>query len=148
MSEHRATIDWQLGEREFTYETYSRDHRWRFESGVETAASSAPQFGGTPERVDPEETLVAAISSCHMLTLLAVAARKRMKVRSYHDSAVGFLEPNEEGKLAVTRVELRPRIEFDGEPPGADKIERLHQSAHRNCFIANSVKTEVTVIPE
>ena len=148
MSEHRATIDWNLGDREFTYDTYSRDHQWRFEGGIEVDASAAPSFLGSEERVDPEEALVAAISSCHMLTLLAIAARKRLRVLSYRDAAIGFLEKNEDGKLAVTRVELRPRIEFGDAAPSAEVLERLHKSAHRNCFIANSVRTEVTVVAE
>lgn len=147
MSEHKATISWNRGAPEFTYETYSRDHAWRFDGGVEVAGSAAPSYKGSPERVDPEEALVAAISSCHLLTFLALAARKRFVVERYDDEAVGFMEKNEAGKLAITRVELRPKIVFGGEAqPSADEIERLHHLAHENCFIANSVKTEVTVV--
>jgi organic hydroperoxide reductase OsmC/OhrA len=144
MSEHRATIAWSRGNAEFTYETYPRDHIWRFD-GVEVIASAAPDFKGNGERVDPEEGFVAAVSSCHMLTFLAVAARKRIVVDAYEDDAVGHLEKNEKGKLAVTRVELRPRIRFGGAPPSAEEIARLHELAHENCFIAQSVLTEITV---
>lgn len=148
MSEHRAHVGWKRGGASFTYETYPRDHVWRFEGGVEIPASSAPAYLGNPDRVDPEAGLVATLSSCHMLTFLAIAARKRLVVETYTDDAVGVLEKNEAGKLAVTRVVLRPRITFgEGVAPSKEELDRLHHAAHDNCFIANSVKTEVTVEP-
>jgi organic hydroperoxide reductase OsmC/OhrA len=148
MSEHCAKISWKRTTEDFAYENYSRDHEWRFESGSSIAASAAPEFSGNPKRVDPEEALVASLSSCHMLTFLALAARKRLVVDSYLDDAVGIMEKNEDGKLAITRVELRPRVEF-GEPvPSGDVIERMHHKAHDHCFIANSVKTQVSVKSE
>ncbi|MBI1317996.1 MAG: OsmC family peroxiredoxin [Candidatus Hydrogenedens sp.] len=148
MSEHRVGVDWKLGDGDFTYETYPREHTWRFAEGPEIAASAAPEFLGKPECVDPEQAFVAAVSSCHMLTFLAIAARKRMRVEAYADDAVGYLEKNEEGRLAVTRVELRPRITFGGEgAPDAETLEKLHESSHRNCFIANSVRCEIVVMP-
>lgn len=147
MSEHKATLSWSRGAPEFSYETYNRDHSWRFDGGVQVAASAAPSYKGNPACVDPEEAFVAALSSCHMLTFLALAARKRFVVEHYDDEAIGFMEKNADGKLAVTRVELRPKIEFGGEKqPSADEIEQLHHLAHENCFIANSVKTDVTVV--
>jgi organic hydroperoxide reductase OsmC/OhrA len=145
MSEHRCHVRWNRDERDFAYESYSRDHTWRFEGGVEVAASATPGFLGNAERVDPEEALVAALSSCHMLTFLAIAAKKRLVVESYDDEAIGVMEKNEDGKLAVTRVTLRPRIVWGGEPPSEAQIERMHHQAHGACFIANSVKTEVSV---
>ncbi len=149
MSEHRATVIWNRGPAAFTYETYSRDHVWRFDGGVEVPASSAPAYLGNPDRVDPEAALAAALSSCHMLTFLAVVARKRMTIDSYTDEASGFLEKNAEGKLAVTRVVLRPKVVFaPDQPVSRQELERLHHTAHENCFIANSVKTQVTVEPE
>ncbi|MEZ5975576.1 MAG: OsmC family protein [Planctomycetota bacterium] len=144
MSEHKATIAWRMDDGEFTYETYPRDHEIRVEK-LTIPASSAPEFKGNPDHMDPEQGLVAAISSCHMLTFLAICAKKKIGVRSYTDEAVGVLEANEEKKLAVTRVTLHPRVEFDGPAPDAETLEKLHDSAHRNCFIANSVKCEVTV---
>lgn len=148
MSEHRATVSWERGGVPFTYESYGRDHVWRFPGGVEVPASSAPAYKGNPALVDPEAALVAAISSCHMLTFLAIAARKRLVVDSYVDAAVGFLEKRDDGRLAVTRVVLRPRITFgDGKPPAADVLESLHHAAHEQCFIANSVTTAITVEP-
>jgi len=148
MSEHRADITWDLGTGDFTYETYPREHTWRFPDGPEVAASAAPEFLGKPECVDPEQAFVASVSSCHMLTFLAIAARKRLRVERYTDAAVGHLEKNAEGRLAVTRVELRPVITWGGDTiPDAEAIAKMHESAHKNCFIANSVLTEIVVLP-
>lgn len=143
MSEHKATISWKRATPDFAYDTYNREHEWAFDGGVTVAASAAPGFKGKPERVDPEEALVAALSACHMLTFLAIAAKKRLVVDSYTDEAVGWLDKNAEGKLAVTKVVLRPKVAFAG--AGAEQLAALHKAAHENCFIANSVKTEVTV---
>ncbi len=148
MSEHRTRIRWARGDTPFTYETYDRTHRWRFGGGAELDASSAPEYRGRAELPNPEEALVAALSSCHMLTFLAIAARRRLVVESYDDDAIGHMEKNADGKLAVTRVELRPRIRFSGEKqPTAEELAHLHELSHRECFIANSVKTEVSVVP-
>lgn len=148
MSEHKAAIIWARNGADFSYKTYSRDHVWRFDNGVETPASAAPAYLGNPQRVDPESAFVAAMSSCHMLTFLALASYKGFVVDNYDDNAVGFLEKNANGKIAVTRVELRPRILFSGDkqPTQAD-LDWLHEKAHKECFIANSVTTEVSVAP-
>ena len=149
MSEHRVVVDWQRGAEEFSWESYSRNHAWRFPGGEEVAASAAPDYKGDPARVDPEAALVAAISSCHMLTFLALAAKKRFVVDSYVDEAVGFMEKNDEGRIAVTRVTLRPAIAFGGERrPSPQDLQKLHHQAHEHCFIANSVRTEVTVVSD
>ena len=146
MAEHKSRVVWQRGDTEFTYETYPRDHIWGFEGGIKVAASAAPAFLGNAERVDPEEAFVASLSSCHMLTFLAIAAKKRFVVDSYEDRAVGILEENADGKLAMTRVTLRPAIVFSGEKrPSEQQIEKMHHSSHEHCFIASSVKTDVTV---
>jgi organic hydroperoxide reductase OsmC/OhrA len=146
MSEHAATISWTRTSADFTYESYNRAHEWRFDSGVVVPASAAPGYLGDAERVDPEEGLVAALSSCHMLTFLAVAARKRYLVDAYEDAAVGVLTKNEQGKLWLSRVTLRPRIVFSGvKQPSDDELRALHRTAHENCFIALSVKTEVVI---
>jgi organic hydroperoxide reductase OsmC/OhrA len=148
MSEHRATIVWERGEAAFDWESYSRDHTWEFTDGTRVAASAAPDYLGTPTAVDPEEAFVAAVSSCHMLTFLAVAARKRRTVNHYRDRAVGFMEKNEDGRLAITRVVLHPEIRFDDSVEIGDaEIERLHHLAHEHCFIANSIRSEVRVEP-
>ena len=108
-------------------------------------ASAAPEYGGSAGAVDPEQALVAAVASCHMLTFLAVAARRRLVVDRYEDDARGVLEKNAEGRLAITQVVLRPHIVFKGDPPGDAELDRLHQMAHRGCFIAQSVRCEVRV---
>jgi organic hydroperoxide reductase OsmC/OhrA len=145
MSEHHATVAWERGTADFTYDVYSRNHEWAFDGETRVAASAAPDFLGEPDRVDPEQAFVAAISSCHMLTFLAIAARKRHTVDSYRDAAVGYLEKNAEGKLAVTRVLLRPRIVWADDAPAREDLDRIHELAHENCFIANSVRTEIRV---
>jgi organic hydroperoxide reductase OsmC/OhrA len=146
MSEHKATVKWSRDGRDFTYKTYSRDHVW-IANGNEIPASAAAAYLGSPDRVDPEAALVAALSSCHMLTFLALAANKGFVVESYEDDAVGHLDKNAAGKLAITRVELHPRIAYGGsKQPTAADLDWLHDKAHRECFIANSVTTDVRVV--
>ena len=146
MSEHKITLEWKRYKEGFSYESYTRDHVWIFEGGARVPASAAPAYRGNPAHVNPEEALVAALSSCHMLTFLAVAAKKQFVVDQYSDHAVGLLEKNQKGKLAITRVILRPRIVFGGQtPPTSEQITALHERAHSDCFIANSVTTDVTV---
>ena len=146
MSKHLASLRWNRNGKPFTYEGYSRDHEWIFEGGQRLTGSAAEAFLGSPEGVDPEEAMVVALSSCHMLTLLAIAAKKGWTVESYDDDAEGTLGKNADGKLSLTRVTLRPRIIFaEGKTPDAEALQRLHHQAHENCFIANSVKTEVVI---
>ena len=146
MSEHKANVQWARGKNEFNHESYNRDHTVTFENGIEIKASSAPAFHGNPDYVDPEEALVGALSSCHMLTFLAIAAKKRLTVDSYEDNAVGFLEKNADGRMAVTRATLRPRVVWGGDKaPTPEEIEKIHEKAHHACFIANSVLTDVTI---
>lgn len=146
MSEHKATIKWSRGGKDFTYKAYSRDHAW-IVNGNEIPASATPTYFGNPSRVDPEAALVAALSSCHMLTFLALAANKGFVVESYEDAAVGHVEKNAAGKLAVTRVELHPKIAYGGsKQPTAADLDWLHDKAHKECFIANSVTTDVRVV--
>ena len=146
MSEHKATVKWSRAGKEFTYRTYSRDHVWSL-NGNDVPASATTAYLGNPSRVDPEAALVAALSSCHMLTFLALAANKGFIVESYEDAAVGHLEKNAAGKLAITRVELHPRIVYGGsKQPTEEDLDWLHEKAHKECFIANSVTTEVRVV--
>jgi len=148
MSEHRATIDWQRSSADFTYMTYNRAHDWRFTTAT-VAASATKEYRGDESRVNPEEALVASLSSCHMLTFLAVAAKRKLSLDAYRDEAVGVLEKNAEGKLAITRVVLRPQIKWSpGVTVSAADLEKMHHDAHVGCFIANSVKTEVVVEPQ
>lgn len=147
MSEHRAAIAWTRTSADFTYDTYNRAHEIRFKDGaIVLPSSAAPAFKGDADRVDPEEAFVAALSSCHMLSLLAICARKRITVDSYEDEASGFLEKGQNGKLWIARVILRPRIVF-GAPVDAALLGQIHHQSHAECFIANSVKTEISVEP-
>ncbi len=148
MSEHKALVKWARDGANFDYKTYSRNHVWLFQNGVELPASAAPAYLGDPNRVDPESAFVAALSSCHMLTFLALALNKGFVVDSYEDTAIGVLEKNANGKLAVTRVDLRPKIAFGGDSkPTQAELSWLHDKAHRECFIANSVSTKISVSP-
>jgi organic hydroperoxide reductase OsmC/OhrA len=147
MSVHRATVRWQSTDAPFTYATYSRTHRWQFEGGTEVEASAAPAYRGDPALVDPEEAFVASLASCHLLTFLANAARDGLVVERYEDEAEGVLAKNAGGRLAVTRVVLRPRVTFGGAAPTAAVVAQMHERAHAACFIANSVRTEVVVEP-
>ncbi len=146
MSEHLATISWKRETASFAYNDYNRTHVWRFDNGEEVPAAAAPAYLGDPTCVDPEEAFVASLSSCHMLTFLAIAAKKRLVVDAYEDNAVGHMEKNDKGRLAITRVELSPRLTFaDGVDVDEHTLAQMHHTAHEQCFIANSVKTEVIV---
>ena len=114
--------------------------------GQTMTATAAPAYLGNPAHVDPEEAFVASLASCHMLTFLAIACKQKFVLDSYEDEAVGHMEKDADGKLAITRVELRPKIRWGGDRvPSAEELDRMHHAAHENCFIANSVKTKVTV---
>lgn len=145
MNEHHAKIEWTLRSEDFSYETFNREHTLIFDSGIQVPGSSAPAFRGNPAFVDPEELFLAAIASCHMLTFLAVAARKRRTVIRYTDKATGILEPDNEGHLAFRKVYLHPNAIFSSrdDTPSPDELERMHALAHRQCFIANSVRCEI-----
>lgn len=152
MSEHKATVRWALQGGEFLKGRYSREHTWTFDGGVTVPASPSPSAVpapySNPAHVDPEEAYVASISSCHMLTYLFVAARQGFLVERYEDEAVGVMRKNERGAIWVSAVTLNPKIVYGGEKrPSAADEERLHHLAHEQCFIANSVKTEITVKP-
>ena len=150
--EYRATIHWARGHAVFTDKRYSRGHTWRFDGGVEVPASSSPQVVRVPlsveAAVDPEEALVASLSSCHMLFFLSFAAAGGWRVDDYSDDALGVMGKNAAGRMAMVRVTLRPRVAFSGErrPSRADILE-LHHRAHEECYIANSVTTEVRCEP-
>jgi organic hydroperoxide reductase OsmC/OhrA len=147
MSEHHASIRWTRTSADFLYDTYNRAHEVSFNKGaIVVPASAAPAFKGDVDRVDPEEAFVGALASCHMLTFLAICARKRIVVNSYEDDAVGVMEKNANGKLWVSRVTLQPRITFaEGTSPSAAILADIHHQSHEECFIANSVKTVVSV---
>jgi organic hydroperoxide reductase OsmC/OhrA len=150
MSEYKATIKWTRNSPDFLKGKYSREHTWTFDGGVTVPATSSqhvvPVPYSNPANVDPEEAFVASLSSCHMLTFLFLAQRQGFQIDSYEDEAVGVITKNEAGKMWVSAVTLNPKIAFSGEKlPSAEDQERLHHGAHDNCFIANSVRTDVTV---
>ncbi|MFO1463897.1 MAG: OsmC family protein [bacterium] len=143
MSEHRAVLEWKRETPEFKYESYDRTHTLRFDGGVAMQASSAPEYLGKAELPNPEELLAASAASCHFLTFLAIAAKSRIVVDSYHDDPVAILEEDASGKMAVTRIYLRPKIAFGGQAPAQEKLLAMHEKAHQACFIANSLKCEI-----
>jgi organic hydroperoxide reductase OsmC/OhrA len=152
MAQYSAEISWNRDGQDFLSNRYSRRHLLRFDGGAEVAGSSSPHVVPLPysdaSAVDPEEAYVASLASCHMLWFLSIAARSKFCIDAYTDNAVGVMEKNAQGKLAMTVVTLRPRITFSGHTlPTNAQIEELHHQAHEECFIANSVKTEVRCEP-
>lgn len=150
MSKYFATVNWQRKSSEpYTDNKYSRGHQWSFDGGLTVPASSSPHIVPLPysieENVDPEEAFIASLSSCHMLFFLSIAAKRKYIVDSYEDQAIGVMENNEQGLVAMTQVKLRPKVIFSGEKePTLEQLEKMHHQAHQQCFIANSVKTVVT----
>jgi organic hydroperoxide reductase OsmC/OhrA len=149
MAEHHIKLSWEKGDAPFTYDAYTRNHAIAFKNGQETVIFSAsPDYKGDASKADPEDLLVAALSSCHMLSFLAIASKKKLTVTSYEDDAVGFLENDSSagsgGKLWMTRVILRPKVAIDAD---AQTLAHIHHLAHEACFIANSVKTDISVEP-
>jgi len=152
MSEYTSQVEWQRADGEaFTDNRYHRGHRLRFDGGVDMPGSSSPDNVprySDPAAVDPEEMFVASLASCHMLWFLSLAAGAGFRVDRYVDDAVGTMKRNAEGKVAMTLVTLRPRVDCGGDKrPSADELHALHHRAHDECFIANSVKTEVRCEP-
>jgi organic hydroperoxide reductase OsmC/OhrA len=150
MSIYIATIHWsRSGDGNFAKGQYSRAHEWVFDGGVTVPASASPHVvpapWSDPVGVDPEEAFIASLASCHMLFFVDFARRDGLVIDSYTDQAEGVLEKRSDGKMAMTRVMLRPRIEWRGASPDATAIGGLHHRAHEACFIANSVNTEVTI---
>jgi organic hydroperoxide reductase OsmC/OhrA len=150
MSEHIATVYWENRQEIFTDDRYSREHTWSFDGGIEVTASASPHVVpvpySNPACVDPEEAFVAALSSCHMLFFLAIAAKKQFIVERYRDRAIGIMNKNEAGKLAMTAIHLHPEITFRGERlPTSAQITAMHEQAHQQCFLANSVKANITI---
>lgn len=148
---HTATIAWERAESAFIDRRYSRAHRWTFDGGLTVAASSSPHVVrvpfSDPTAVDPEEAFVAALASCHMLWFLDLAAQAGHVVDHYEDHAKGFMGKNAQGNDWVARVELASRVGFAGQAPDAAALAALHHRAHEECYLANSVRTEVVVLP-
>jgi organic hydroperoxide reductase OsmC/OhrA len=149
--DYRAKIVWKQVGDDFSRGRYTRAHEWHFDQGVVVPASASP--GVVPpqfvreDAVDPEEALVAALSSCHMLTFIDLARHAGLNILSYEDEAVGVMEEIAPKRKAVTKVTLRPKIVFGGTPPDKAKLDALHHQAHELCFIANSVTSKITIEP-
>lgn len=151
MAAYTATILWERGPGEvFSDNRYSRGHSWSFDGGVSLRASSSPHVVprfSDPAGVDPEEAFVASLSSCHMMSFLYLAAKRGLVVNRYEDTAEGVMEKNAAGKFWVSRVTLRPRIVWEGGAPETSRVTELHHLAHEECYIANSVRTDVRCEP-
>jgi organic hydroperoxide reductase OsmC/OhrA len=147
---YQARIEWRRAAATFSDNRYSRAHDWSFDGGVRVPASASPALVPLPysvaQAVDPEEALVASAASCHMLWFLSIAAKRGYVVESYVDDAFGVMEKNPDGKLFISRITLRPAVVFQPDrAPSAEALGALHHAAHEECFIANSLKSEVTV---
>ena len=152
MSEYKTNIEWSRKGAVFIDNRYSRGHTWLFDGGIEVPASSSPHVVSPPmsvtTAVDPEEAFVVSLSSCHMLWFLSLAAQQQWTVESYRDEAVGVAAKNPAGKLAMLQVILHPEVHFEGpQPPTSTQVVALHHKAHDECFLANSVKTDVICEP-
>lgn len=142
MSQHVIRVDWDG-------ESDSEHYTWTLENGSQIKGSAAPDFGGDASYIDPEEAYVAALSSCHLLSFVAQSAKEGYAVATYHDDAVGILEKNRDGLLAITQVVLHPSVTFAGAKQPTDEVlSKLHQKAHKYCFIANSVNSKITIEPQ
>lgn len=150
MSEHKAIVEWAKPSPDYLKGRYSREHTWSFDGGATVLASAAPSVVpvplSNPAGVDPEEALIASLSSCHMLTFLDLARRKGFAVEHYRDEAVGHMTKNAEGALWISEVILNPKIAYAGDKqPTPEEAKELHHAAHKLCFISNSVKSDVKV---
>jgi len=149
---YTANVRWTRGEETFLDRRYSRAHEWRFDGGIIVPASASPSVVRLPlsreDAVDPEEALLAAASSCHMLTFLDFAARAGLRVDSYEDDATATMGPRPDGRIAILKIVLKPAIVFSGDKrPDADALADLHHKAHETCFIANTLNCEMAIEP-
>jgi organic hydroperoxide reductase OsmC/OhrA len=151
MASYQATVRWLRGNAEFARQQYTRGHTWHFDEGVTVPASASPHVVKAPwavaAAVDPEEALVAALASCHMLFFLSDASRAGFIVEKYEDAAEGLMAKNADGKMAVTVITLRPEVTFSGTGPTAEQFAKLHDGAHGQCYIANSIRSEMRLEP-
>ncbi|MBX7146691.1 MAG: OsmC family protein [Alphaproteobacteria bacterium] len=152
MTEYKSVILWDRNGASFIDNQYSRAHKWLFDGGIEIPASASPHIVPFPlsieAAIDPEEAFVASISSCHMLFFLSIAAKHKFIVETYRDEAIGLMAKDISGKIAITQVTLYPQVNFTGNnKPGSDEIISMHHTAHNQCFIANSVKTDIKCNP-
>lgn len=143
---YKSDLTWKNTLPDFKFETYSRNHEINFSGHQKLISSASPDYFGDANAANPEEILIGALSSCHMLTFLAIASKSGYNIESYNSTAVAILGKNEEGKMSVTDIELTPQVVFRGEKiPSAEGLMGLHDKAHRNCFIAQSIKAKVSI---
>ena len=148
MSHFSITLNWRRTTPDFDHKTFDRSHIWRLAGGQIVQGSAAPDYSGNPEMSNPEEALLAALSSCHMLTFLTIAALRKLTVDRYEDEPLAELGKNEKGKMMVSRLTLRPLVVFSGATiPDADSVRELHRKAKENCFIGNSLLSEMSIEP-
>lgn len=148
MSNYSISLTWRRATPDFDYKTFDRSHIWHLAGGQVVRGSAAPEYSGNPEMSNPEEALLASLSSCHMLTFLAIAALKRLVVDSYEDAPSAELGKNDQGKTMVSRLVLRPKVAFGGDRiPDADAVLELHRKAKENCFIGNSLLSPIILEP-
>ena len=150
MAVYTATVRWERGGQKFSDGKFSRGHVWEFDGGASIAASASPHLVRLPysvaENVDPEEAFVASASSCHMLFFLFLAQKAGFVVENYRDDAEGIMGQNEEGRMAMTRIRLNPKVQYAGSAPDPAAEAALHHKAHEACFISNSVKTRIETL--
>ena len=148
MSHFSIALNWRRTTPDFDHKTFDRSHTWRLAGGQIVQGSAAPDYSGNPEMSNPEEALLAALSSCHMLTFLTIAALRKLTVDRYEDEPLAELGKNEKGKMMVSRLTLRPLVVFSGATiPDADSVRELHRKAKENCFIGNSLLSEMSIDP-
>jgi organic hydroperoxide reductase OsmC/OhrA len=148
VSHYSVAVSWERGDAAFLDRRYSRAHTWKFDGGMVIRGSSSPDVVpvpySDPSAVDPEEAFVAALSSCHMLCFLAIAAKRGFAVHTYEDNAIGTLAPGERGRACIATVRLQPHVVFQGRAPTLEVFDEMHHEAHEECYIANSVTTRLT----
>ena len=148
MSEHKIVLTWKKQTESFAYKDYNREHQWDFGNGLIVNASSAPEFLGNPDCADPERAFAAALSSCHMLFFVAICSKKRLTVIDYVDHATAYLEKDTHGERVISKVVLKPQVTFAEDVEiERQAIEKIHHQAHKKCFLAKSVTSEVKVEP-
>ena len=148
MTDFKVQLSWIRKTPDFDPKTYDRTHTVKLSGGFSYSASAAPDYHGRADLPNPEEGLLAALASCHMLTFLAIAANSKLEVNSYDDTCVAKLERNDKGKMCIKNVLLQPRVTFtDDTTPNLEKLKQLHEKAHANCIVANSITSKVSIEP-
>lgn len=147
MSSYTITLEWKQDSSDFSYEKYNRHHTVAFSGDQSLNNSASPEYFGNSNMSNPEELLASALASCHMLTFLAIASKSGYNIQSYNCKAEAILGKNDEGRMSVTEITLTPEIVYNGDKrPSDDQLKSLHEKAHKNCFIAQSLKTKVNVL--